>query len=352
MEGKSLTEIQEEGVQLGSHDSQTQGARMAPEVAENGDGDVEHLHSLCVTASEDPGSSMVSLYNKEETKKMQEENATSTIPLSTDVITRATGSREDGEHDAKVANTDRNKEGSQNIAEGPVMTSSPALEKTSREGLISSPRDVATEAVGTVEGEDVISEAAVEPSSTLQKSVKDKNDNNGIEEEVEMPRDDVLIKRLRVILGQVDLNVTTEKMLRKMLQADFGVSMSSKKMLIRKEVEEYLKKHHNEEAEEEVEEEVDADKAGGTHKVGKKRRHRFGDILSAPMSSFLGMESCPRTQVVKKLWEYIKSNNLQDPKNRRKIILDDKLKTIFPGKSINMFSMQKHLSKHVFVAGT
>lgn len=81
-----------------------------------------------------------------------------------------------------------------------------------------------------------------------------------------------------------------------------------------------------------------------------KRRARFGQILSYEMSEFLGMEECPRGQVVKKLWEYIKANKLQDPKNGQRIILDDKMKVLFPGKkTLTMFNMSKFISKHVFV---
>lgn len=55
-------------------------------------------------------------------------------------------------------------------------------------------------------------------------------------------------------------------------------------------------------------------------------------------------------QVVKKIWEYIKENNLQNPDNKRKIILDNKLKTIFKP-PLDMFKMNKQLSKHVYVDG-
>lgn len=57
--------------------------------------------------------------------------------------------------------------------------------------------------------------------------------------------------------------------------------------------------------------------------------NRFGSILSAEMQEFLGVESMNRKLVVKKIWEYIKKHNLQDPKDRRKIILDEKLSKIF-----------------------
>ncbi len=55
----------------------------------------------------------------------------------------------------------------------------------------------------------------------------------------------------------------------------------------------------------------------------------------------------PRTQVVKKIWEYIKEHNLQDPKNKRRILLDDKLETVFTA-PMDMFNMNKQLSKHVY----
>ncbi|KAL4549609.1 hypothetical protein Ndes2526B_g04612 [Nannochloris sp. 'desiccata'] len=168
--------------------------------------------------------------------------------------------------------------------------------------------------------------------------------------------DDVLVARLGEVLKTVDLGVTTEKMLRRQLETEFGAELSSKKALIRGEIEKYLQAqadNRNADEEEEESDEEEEEKATGSRKRsrgGGGGASRFGDILSEAMSTFLGMERCPRTQVVKKLWEYIKANDLQNPKDRRQILLDDKLKTIFPGKSVTMFSMQKHLSKHVFTA--
>jgi chromatin remodeling complex protein RSC6 len=51
---------------------------------------------------------------------------------------------------------------------------------------------------------------------------------------------------------------------------------------------------------------------------------------------------------VSKVWDYIKSNNLQNPENKREIIADDKLQAIFGGKDkVSMFEMNKHLSNHL-----
>lgn len=66
---------------------------------------------------------------------------------------------------------------------------------------------------------------------------------------------------------------------------------------------------------------------------------------SEHLAAIVGGNPLPRTEVVKKLWEYIKRNNLQD---RRNIHSDTKLKAIFGGKAIvNMFEMQKLISKHL-----
>jgi hypothetical protein len=61
-----------------------------------------------------------------------------------------------------------------------------------------------------------------------------------------------------------------------------------------------------------------------------------------------GEKGLPRTEVVKKLWAYIKKHGLQDQKNKRQINADDKLKKVFGGKSsVSMFDMTKLVSKHL-----
>ena len=70
--------------------------------------------------------------------------------------------------------------------------------------------------------------------------------------------------------------------------------------------------------------------------------------LSAALEAVVGKGPLPRSQVVKKLWVYIKKNDLQDQKNRRMINADDKLKAVIGGKStVNMFEMTKLVSKHL-----
>ncbi|KXZ54052.1 hypothetical protein GPECTOR_5g160 [Gonium pectorale] len=149
--------------------------------------------------------------------------------------------------------------------------------------------------------------------------------------------DQQLLERLRVLLGESDLQTTTEKMLRKKLEEEFKMELADKKPLIRQEIERYLAEQGGDSEEEEEE--------GSDDARAPRRGSSLGCILSEPLAKFLGEESLPRTQVVKRLWEYIKEKNLQDPKDKRKILLDDKLKTIFTS-PLTMFTMNTQLSKH------
>lgn len=68
---------------------------------------------------------------------------------------------------------------------------------------------------------------------------------------------------------------------------------------------------------------------------------------SATLAAVVGSGNMPRTQVVKKLWDYIKKHDLQDAKNRRNINADDKLKALFGKNTVSMFEMTKIVSKHL-----
>jgi chromatin remodeling complex protein RSC6 len=70
--------------------------------------------------------------------------------------------------------------------------------------------------------------------------------------------------------------------------------------------------------------------------------------LSADLEAVVGKGPLPRGQVVKKIWEYIKKHDLQNPKNKRNIIADDKLLPLFGGKKeVTMFEMTKLVSAHM-----
>jgi len=95
-----------------------------------------------------------------------------------------------------------------------------------------------------------------------------------------------------------------------------------------------------------------ARKAAPKRKAKSKRKPSAAFMrpmtLSDALGAVVGMKPIPRTEVTKKLWHYIKRNNLQDRINRRMINADDKLKRVFGGKSkVSMFEMTKLVSKHM-----
>lgn len=70
--------------------------------------------------------------------------------------------------------------------------------------------------------------------------------------------------------------------------------------------------------------------------------------ISSDLTAVIGKGPFPRTEIIKKIWDYIKKNDLQDKENRRMINADDKLKVVFAGKEqISMFELAKVINNHV-----
>ena len=95
-------------------------------------------------------------------------------------------------------------------------------------------------------------------------------------------------------------------------------------------------------------------KAAAKKAAPKKAARKANPGLSAPltvtpqMAEIVGGKPLPRTQIIKKIWDYIKANKLQDKTNKRMINADAKLKAVFGGKAqVSMFDMAKHLSNHL-----
>lgn len=68
---------------------------------------------------------------------------------------------------------------------------------------------------------------------------------------------------------------------------------------------------------------------------------------SADLAPITGSSPLPRSEVVSKMWAYIKKNNLQNPANKREILADSALEKVFGVKKVTMFEMNKHLSRHL-----
>ena len=68
---------------------------------------------------------------------------------------------------------------------------------------------------------------------------------------------------------------------------------------------------------------------------------------SKELAAVVGSGPLPRGEVVSKVWDYIKKHDLQNPENRREILADDKLETVFGKKKVTMFEMNKYLAQHL-----
>ncbi|EPS57960.1 hypothetical protein M569_16857, partial [Genlisea aurea] len=193
-----------------------------------------------------------------------------------------------------------------------------------------------------------------------------------------MVSDSELIVRLREFLSTCDLDTTTTAIVRRRLEADFGVDLSDRKAFIRDQVDDYLQSrmeiveegNKGGEAEEMIDEEeeeqherdaaesalIDGKCSSSSSKTGlgdsetKKRGGGFTKPcrLSPELQKFTGASEMARTKVVKLLWDYIKENNLQDPSNRRNIICDDTLRSLFSVDTIDMFQMNKAIANHIW----
>ncbi|KAJ4812501.1 SWIB/MDM2 domain containing protein [Rhynchospora pubera] len=209
-----------------------------------------------------------------------------------------------------------------------------------------------------------------------------------------MATDEELSEKLKEFLRSSDLSTTTTGAVRRYLEAEFGADLSHKKGFIREQVDLFLRTELNangeeeakeeevgedgfedgksgsdngeeeEEEEEGEEEEEEEEQEPSGNSARKKRRmnkssnkeekKRAGGgftklcSLSPDLQNFVGETTLARTEVVKRIWAYIKENDLQDPKNRKKIICDEKLKKLFNVNAIDMFQMNKALTKHIW----
>ena len=96
-----------------------------------------------------------------------------------------------------------------------------------------------------------------------------------------------------------------------------------------------------------------AAKAATTEKAAKAtkpkapRKPSAGLLPSATLAHVIGGEAAPRTEVIKKLWDYIKSKGLQDPKDKRKIMCDAALQAVFGKAEVNMFELAGLIGAHL-----
>ncbi|OWZ23411.1 hypothetical protein PHMEG_0001712 [Phytophthora megakarya] len=199
-------------------------------------------------------------------------------------------------------------------------------------------------------------------------------DLSGLGQEV-IPAVDVaqLTDAIRVILQDADLEQLSRRMIRKQLEAQFHADLSNYKDVINATILEIIEEQQVDEEEEEHEpdpsdEDADADdeqervprKKAVKKTPPKKRKRKEGDAkktggggfnqqlsLSPELAQVVGADTMARPQVVKALWAYIREHSLQDPNNKKTILLDDTLRGVFQRESFTMFSMNKFVKRHV-----
>ncbi|MES2904250.1 MAG: SWIB/MDM2 domain-containing protein [Pseudomonadota bacterium] len=83
-------------------------------------------------------------------------------------------------------------------------------------------------------------------------------------------------------------------------------------------------------------------------KAGAARGGISKPVTPSPeLAAIVGADPLARSEIVSKMWDHIKKNNLQNPENKREILADDKLKKVFGKDKVTMFEMNKHISNHV-----
>lgn len=200
-------------------------------------------------------------------------------------------------------------------------------------------------------------------------------DLSGLGQEPLAPAVDVaqLTEAIRLILQDADLEQLSRRMIRKQLEAQFHTDLSSYKDVINATILELIEQQQAEEedeeepdpseddADDEMEEAPKRKKTAPKKATPKKRKRKEGEAgkraagggfnmelsLSPELAAVVGAETMARPQIVKALWAYIREHNLQDPNNKKTILLDDTLRSVFQRDSVTMFSMNKFVKRHV-----
>jgi len=215
----------------------------------------------------------------------------------------------------------------------------------------------------------IMTDNAITTSTTTTKVAEKKNATH--------PTDEMIRQAIVDILPTVDLATTGVKKFRKLLKRHFSdggsggggdnVDLSTRHDFIQKTLTEVINNMDNDKEEDAEEEEEDVDNNSsdddddgddddnddddGPSTPTKKKQNKGGynapKEISNALATFLGRgKEMSRPQIVKYLWEYIKEHSLQNPNNKREILLDDKMKTVFGCDMFTMFAMNKYISAH------
>ena len=178
--------------------------------------------------------------------------------------------------------------------------------------------------------------------------------------EAPQPSDDDLRTTIRKLIPQVDLHNTGIKSFTKLLSKEYGgIDLKSRGAFIKDTLSEAINEMDPEDVEGQVprpkkkkKPSTKAKEKTGPPQEAKKRKAGKGLSVKKPVTPALaGLlqqgDEMSRTEIVKGLWDYIKDNNLQNPNNKREIILDEPMRKVFGCDVFTMFSMNKYIAAHV-----
>ena len=178
----------------------------------------------------------------------------------------------------------------------------------------------------------------VKKAKKIKKEIEDKK--------IEEPTDEDLKAHIRRLIPFVNLENTGVKAFTKLLSKECGgVDLKPRMKFIKAALSEAIN---------ELEDDDDSDDESDEEEEAPKKPRRTGlsvkKEISPKLAKFLGRdpsELVARTEVVKDLWEYIRAKNLQNPENKREIILDKKMKELFGCDTFTMFTINKYIGAHI-----
>ena len=163
------------------------------------------------------------------------------------------------------------------------------------------------------------------------------------------PDDEVIRAWMTKLVPTVDLNtMTTKQFIAKLAETMGGVELSSKKAFIKKTLTEILDAMDDSDDDSSSEEEEEEEAAKPKKKGGGLTAIKE---ITPEMARFLGKSEnkAARTEVVKAIWAYVRENNLQNPNDKREIILDDTLKQLFPCDRFTMVRWHMYIILFCFI---
>lgn len=164
-----------------------------------------------------------------------------------------------------------------------------------------------------------------------------------------IPSDDELKVMIRKLIPKVNLQKTGIKAFIKLLSKECGgTDLKSKADYIKKELSEAINEMEDSSDDDDSESESEEDAPKPKKKRAAGKGLSIKKEISPELANFLGQgREMARTEIVKALWDYIKANDLQNPENRRQIILDAKMKKVFGCDNFTMFTMNKYVAAHI-----